>query len=811
MLPVAPPSPDYVPGPEEPQTPPTPHDEDEHEPMFIQPHDLDFMPKPIYLEYIPLEDEHVFPAEEQPLLPLDSPTAESPEYVTESNPKEDPEEYEDYETEDGPADYHMEEGDEGDDGYDDDAAISLLPKAEIERLLAMPNLPPLPLASLSLPSAGERLARLAFTQALIDAVTAALPSPPLPPPPHMPPPVDHKDDIPETEMPPRKRLYLSSLGSRYEVEESSTARPFGGRGIDYGFVSTLDAKARRRGIKEVGYGIRDNWVDPTETVYEITPMTVGEDSRTRISQRAAMDLQRVDLLMEDRIAHQEAIQIVEEEAYAAREAWAHSIGLSQAVHYELQTHQEQVQIMAPVTRQGPSTLPNNTNLNNMTLESVQAMIDRALLRNSTNRDGSHSSHEDNRRNMQTAHPCFYADFMKCRPLNFKGTEGMVGLTRWIEKMESVFQISGCAIENQVKFATYTLLDATLTWWNSQIRSLGPDAYSMTWEVLKKKMTDKYCPQGEIKKLEIKLWNLMRNNGVNPNRNGCFECGAPGHFKRDCQKLKNKDGGKVNAPGWVYAVRYAKKRENVSRDPDSNIVTGTFLLNNRYASILFDTGADRSFISTAFSSLIDIVPTLLGNSYDVELADGKIVEVMPFGPTNAHVVFMDLMNRVCKPYMDKFVIVFIEDILIYSKDEKEHEEHLKEILELLKKEKLHAKFSKCKFWIPKDRQKSYADLKRKPMEFKVGDRVMLKVSPWKGVVRFVVMSLERIHVDDRIQYVEEPVEIMERKIKRLNRSRISLVKVRWNSRRGPEFTWEREDSFRNKYTHLFTNRTSLSTT
>ncbi|GJU62794.1 putative reverse transcriptase domain-containing protein [Tanacetum coccineum] len=75
-------------------------------------------------------------------------------------------------------------------------------------------------------------------------------------------------------------------------------------------------------------------------------------------------------------------------------------------------------------------------------------------------------------------------------------------------------------------------------------------------------------------------------------------------------------------------------------------------------------------------------------------------VMPFGLTNAPAVFMDLMNRVCKPYLDKFIIVFIDDILIYSRDEKEHEEHLKVILELLKKEQLYAKFSKCEFWIPK---------------------------------------------------------------------------------------------------------------
>ncbi|GJW14484.1 putative reverse transcriptase domain-containing protein [Tanacetum coccineum] len=164
----------------------------------------------------------------------------------------------------------------------------------------------------------------------------------------------------------------------------------------------------------------------------------------------------------------------------------------------------------------------------------------------------------------------------------------------------------------------------------------------------------------------------------------------------------------------------------------------------------------------------------------------------------------------------------------------------------------------------DRQKSYADRKRKLMEFEVGDRVMLKVSPWKGVVRFgkrgklnpryvgpfkvlaivgkvayklelpqelsrvhhtfyvsnlkksyadepLVMPLEGIHVDDKLQFVEEPVEIKEREIKRLKRSRIALVKVRWNSRRGPEFTWEREDSFKQKYPQLFTNRVSSSTT
>ncbi|GJX97810.1 putative reverse transcriptase domain-containing protein [Tanacetum coccineum] len=114
LQPVAPPSPDFIPGPENPQTPPVPQEEDEREPMFIQAHDPNYVPEPIYPEYIPLEDDHEFPAEEQPLPPVDSPTAESPGYVTESDPEEDPEGYEDDETEDGPVDYPMDGGDDGD-------------------------------------------------------------------------------------------------------------------------------------------------------------------------------------------------------------------------------------------------------------------------------------------------------------------------------------------------------------------------------------------------------------------------------------------------------------------------------------------------------------------------------------------------------------------------------------------------------------------------------------------------------------------------------------------------------------------------
>ncbi|GJS77877.1 putative reverse transcriptase domain-containing protein [Tanacetum coccineum] len=130
-------------------------------------------------------------------------------------------------------------------------------------------------------------------------------------------------------------------------------------------------------------------------------------------------------------------------------------------------------------------------------------------------------------------------------------------------------------------------------------------------------------------LATQMVSNTQSNGANPKEEWFFlnfECGAPGHFKRDCPKLKSKDGGNGNAQGWVYAVGNAEKNGNASRNPDSNVVMGTFLLNNRYACILFDTGDDRSFISTAFSSLIDIASTPLENSYDVELADQKIVGV-----------------------------------------------------------------------------------------------------------------------------------------------------------------------------------------
>ncbi|GJT90340.1 hypothetical protein Tco_1079185 [Tanacetum coccineum] len=125
---------------------------------------------------------------------------------------------------------------------------------------------------------------------------------------------------------------------------------------------------------------------------------------------------------------------------------------------------------------------------------------------STNGDDSHVSGTCVRKTERVARECTYPDFMKCQPLNFKGTKGVFKLIQWFEKMEIVFSISNCSVENQIKFSTCTLLAGALTWWNSHVRTVGHDvAYVMTWTDLKKKMTDKYCPMAEIKKLEAEMF------------------------------------------------------------------------------------------------------------------------------------------------------------------------------------------------------------------------------------------------------------------------------------------------------------------
>ncbi|GJZ70203.1 reverse transcriptase domain-containing protein [Tanacetum coccineum] len=164
----------------------------------------------------------------------------------------------------------------------------------------------------------------------------------------------------------------------------------------------------------------------------------------------------------------------------------------------------------PVTTTPAPTAATTTTVTNAQL---QAMIDQgvsaALAARDATRNGvdSHTSGTGVRGSERVARECTYQDFMKCKPLYFKGTEGVVELTQWFERMETVFRISNCLVENQIKFLL-TLLAGASNMGGISVMTVTHDvAYSMTWVDLRKKMTDKYCPRNEMKKLEAELWNL----------------------------------------------------------------------------------------------------------------------------------------------------------------------------------------------------------------------------------------------------------------------------------------------------------------
>ncbi|XP_035834025.1 uncharacterized protein LOC118482595 [Helianthus annuus] len=373
--------------------------------------------------------------------------------------------------------------------------------------------------------------------------------------------------------------------------------------------------------------------------------------------------------------------------------------------------------------------------------------------------------------------CTYKAFMDCKPKGFNGSEGAVGVIRWIEKMEAVLDISNCADNTKVKFAASMFSDEALTWWNLHVQTMTREvAHQLTWDELKTMLLEKYSPRNELQKLEQEFWHLTmvdaevaayttrfhelsrllphmvtpefkrieryiwglapqirgmvtsskpptiqsavtlahsltdeavrtgalgnKGNGgkqhdnkrkwagkktgyhsgkkqesarvfaavatekkpysgplpkcnkcnfhhhgtcesftctickkpghtakrcryagnastPSPNPRACFECGATNHFKKECPKLKDQNSNQARGRAFVIGAGEARQ--------DPNIVTGMFLINDIYASVLFDTGADRSFVSTSFRPLINVKPDKLKHKYVIELANGKLIE------------------------------------------------------------------------------------------------------------------------------------------------------------------------------------------
>ncbi|GJR72230.1 hypothetical protein Tco_0084595 [Tanacetum coccineum] len=355
MQPVAPPSPDYVPGPEHAPSPdymPGP----EHPPSPVE---VLYIPKPEYPEYLVPADAEA-PLEDQPLPVNASPTTLSPGYVVDSDPEEDPEEdHADYPADGGDDDDEPSNDDDDDDDTDDEdeepfededddkeeeehlaladssavLVVDPVPSAGDTEAFETDESAPTPRSpQTKVPFAQTRLCRARKTVRLEPPMSPSMeiPSPPLPPPPSslhlpplvptslplpssplpplpvslfIPPPVDHKEDIPEAELPPHTRLCLTAPTLRYEVGESSTAtpRPTGGHIADYRFIGTTDVKIRHQRAEEVGYGIRDVWVDPIEADKEVAPTTL-EGVNARVTELATVqeqDTHDVYALIED--------------------------------------------------------------------------------------------------------------------------------------------------------------------------------------------------------------------------------------------------------------------------------------------------------------------------------------------------------------------------------------------------------------------------------------------------------------------------------------------------------------------------------
>ncbi|GKB52773.1 reverse transcriptase domain-containing protein [Tanacetum coccineum] len=546
----------------------------------------------------------------------------------------------------------------------------------------------------------------------------------------------------------------------------------------------------------------------------------------------------------------------------------------------------------PPKRMSTSEAPAMTQaaIKKLVADSVSAALE-AQAANMANTDNTTRPRE-----APVARQCSYKEFMSCQPINFKGMEGAIGLIRWFERTESVFSRSNYTEDCKVKFATSTLTEEALSWWNSFAQPIRiEEAYKITWVEFKKLLIKKYYPRTEVQKMEDEFYHLTvkgndlkayvrrfqelatlcpimvpdsekmmevfirglprsiegnvtasksqtlkeainiaqrlidqnrrqetfrayaatptENNGYIGNRPlckkctlhhtgpctvkcntcnkvghltkncknkgpatrsnllpvtvTCHVCGEKGHYANQCRKITNN-----NAQGRAYMLR----DRNAHQDP--NVVTGMFLLNQHLARVLFDFGADKSFVSISLASKLNIPPITIDTFYGIEMADGNLVStntviqgailtllkqpfkinIMPIKLSSFDVVIgMDWLSKyhariICD---EKVVHIPINgETLIIRGDQSKTRLNLISCIkskrspvcwaevgdvQLIGPEIIYETTEKIvqirqRLQAARDRQRSYANIRRKPLEFQVGDRVMLKISPRKGVIR-----------------------------------------------------------------------------
>nr|GEV60915.1 hypothetical protein [Tanacetum cinerariifolium] len=504
MQPIAPSFPDYVPGPEHPPSPDYVYGP-AHPPSPVE---IPYVPEPEYPEYLAPSDD-LAPLEDQPLPADASPIAASPDYVADSDLEEDPEDHQaDYPVDGGDCDDEPFNDDDDDDDTESDpdedpgeepfedeeddeeeeehiaparkdtkaleadeptptptptpksphiivlfsetyfcwARKTVKPEPSMSACIArhvallsppllVPSLPlpfPSPLTNISIDTG----APLGY-RAVENQIRALLPF------------TSRVTDTPEADMPPRKRACLTTLALRFKVDESSAAGAAGQPG-------PIDSDLKRYRVEQAGY----------ERVTELDTTIRQRTDEFEIRFEGAQDDRallraRVNTLFKDRPDHRRTTMLMDREAMYACEAWACSEDRSSAIVAHVRTLEAHVAALIAQT------------------SSLQTQLTTALGRIEILEARDPEPHEQ----MTTPQECTYTDFLKCQPMSFQGTKEVVGLTRWLEKMESVFQISNCTVACQ------------------------DVSYAMLWAALKRMITGKYYPKGEIQKMESEYWNL----------------------------------------------------------------------------------------------------------------------------------------------------------------------------------------------------------------------------------------------------------------------------------------------------------------